>query len=212
MSYVITNGTEYITKQNRKYVKIKSSKDAFMFQTKEVALNVFNNQICKKDRASMFLREIIPTVEKVVEPVAKTVTVEMPKIDNHFTTSEFKVPENINGWVNKLKELNGLAGEAKNRDEILSTMLSDVDKKIAAAHHYIEGSNFNVCNGYKAYKMLQNLLIERRQIKNEQEVVKYILSNKLTDTIGADVEKLIIKVQSKTYSPKVLNDLFNTNQ
>lgn len=212
MSFVITNGTDYISKQNRKYVKIRSSEQAFKFPTKEAALNIFNNQINKKDRASMFLREITSGNNKsvVADPAAKDVVTDMPKVSKHFTTSEFKVPENVNGWVNRLKELNGLALEAKTRNDVLCTSLSEVDKKIAAAHHYIEGSHFNVCGGYKAYKMLQDLLIERRQIKNEQEVIRYILSNKLTDTIGADVEKVIDKIQKKEYEPKTLTELFET--
>lgn len=208
MGYVITNGTDYITKQNRKYVKIKSQKEAFEFQTKDAALNIFNNQITKKDRSSMFLREIVTKQDTITTPLPGKV-VKVPTVEKHFSNSELRTSESINDWVHKLKDLNGITEEAQARELVLASKLSNIDRSISDVHHYIEGSNFNVCNGYKAYKMLQNLLIERRQIKNEQIFVKYIISNKLSNNIDSEIKKVITKIQNKEYEPKVLNELFN---
>lgn len=94
------------------------------------------------------------------------------------------------------------------RTDRLSNELSEVDKELCDIYHFIEFNTLNASKGYKAYKLLQNALIKRRNIKNEYSVIQSILSSK-----GADISKRVMQRKlecgvSKSYNPRILNELF----
>ena len=70
--------------------------------------------------------------------------------------------------------LNSLVEEVKETKSNLCKELSIVDLKISDIQHYIENKRLNGVEGYKAYKLLQDTLKERRAIK-KQFIVFYLL-------------------------------------
>lgn len=89
--------------------------------------------------------------------------------------------------------------------EVLSVQMSDVDKELSDVYHYIELSNLNAAQGYKAYKDLQQVLKRRRAIKNDMALVQA-----LTPMIdGAISQAMVIYTGDKEYKPRVRSDLFN---
>ena len=64
-------------------------------------------------------------------------------------------------------ELESLSQRIKNDFEVLRKKLSDQDKLISEKYHIIECANFNACEGYYLAKELQELLRQRRVIKDE---------------------------------------------
>jgi hypothetical protein len=56
----------------------------------------------------------------------------------------------------------------------LTTMLSEVDRKISQIYHKIETSKFNAAEGFWYAKQLQRALQERRVIKNEFYNLKHL--------------------------------------
>lgn len=106
--------------------------------------------------------------------------------------------------------------EIKTTRNNLIKELSSVDLKVSDVQHYIEGRNLNAVEGFKAYKLLQDILRERRVIKNkisEIEPVYYslIVTNKL-DNKAKDIEKKVLTIQNRNsisgYNVKVLKDVF----
>ena len=94
------------------------------------------------------------------------------------------------------------------RMDRLSNDLSEVDKELSDIYHFIEFSTLNASNGYKAYKLLQNVLIKRRNIKNEYSVIQSILSSKGMDISKREMQRKLECGMSKSYNPRVLNELF----
>lgn len=92
----------------------------------------------------------------------------------------------------------------RKRKEYLISELDKREKERNDVYHYIEFTSLNACQGYKAYKLLKNILIERRQIKNELQQIEIMLNNTDTETILTESNK----VSNKHYSPRILNDLF----
>lgn len=56
------------------------------------------------------------------------------------------------------------------KDNLISS-LSKSDQKITDIYHYIEFHPLNACQGYQMSKLLQDTLKERREIKNEIEIL-----------------------------------------
>lgn len=198
MPYVITNGTDYVMKNHcGKFVTIRNAAMADEF-SKAIAENVLNNQIPKKMRASLYLEKVDTGIKS-----------DLKEIPAHSEEVEFDVPENVNRWIEKLKDLNGLANEAGQREKDLNLQLSDVDQRLSDLLHYCEFCSLNAAQGYKVYKKIKEYRQQRRQIKNELEVVRFILNKKITDSVSEDANELIHKINAKRYEPRVLKELFD---
>lgn len=92
----------------------------------------------------------------------------------------------------------------RKRKEYLISELEKREKERNDVYHYIEFTSLNACQGYKVYKLLKNILTERRQIKNELQQIEIMLNNTDTETILTESNKVL----NKHYSPRILNDLF----
>ena len=99
-----------------------------------------------------------------------------------------------------------LGGEKK---QALLRELSIVDRKLTDIYHYIEFSHFGVVEGYKAYKMLREILQERRKIKMQIEirdkVCQFNLGSKSMRKFLSSCEEGVI---NKVYTPREMPELF----
>ncbi len=198
MPYVITNGTEYITKNYAgKFVTIRNPALADEFK-KQTAEKILKNSLSKRLRKGMYL-----------EKVECESNNDLQEIDTHCNDVEFEVPQNIQDWIDKLQELNGLVNEAETRRKDLVSKLKDVEGRQQDILHYIEFCSLNACQGYKAYKQLKDIRQERRKIKNELEVIEFILDKKMTDTVSQEATNLINNIKNRQYEPRVLQQLFD---
>ena len=55
----------------------------------------------------------------------------------------------------------------------------EIEKKKTDLEHYIEFYTFNASQGYNAYRMLKDVMVERRKIKDNLLIVKALLSYNL---------------------------------
>jgi hypothetical protein len=102
-----------------------------------------------------------------------------------------------------------IIGGVDERFDELSSKLSVVDKKIVDIEHFIEFGKFNCYQGWICFKILQNLLQQRRQYKNEMEVIGKIrgckIESKEVDILKASIEQ----IKFKKYTPRAFKELFN---
>ena len=111
-----------------------------------------------------------------------------------------KTFENITSAINSLPS-----------NEDLATQLGDYNAQVVDILHYIEFSHLDACNGYLAFKKLQDVLIARRTIKEQMEII-----NKL-ENCGLIVEKInaannrVKKTleESRSYCPLSDIDIFD---
>ena len=89
-----------------------------------------------------------------------------------------------------------------------STDLSEVDQEINDIYHYIEFASLDACRGFKAYQMLKERLIRRREVKNCQEILLCIKSSGYSKTNATKILKKINERKTPKYKPRVLNELF----
>ena len=198
--YVITDGSRWITKnRNGKYVPTTCEALADTFGNKE-ANSVYNNNLSKALKSCFRVMKVDNQPELV-----KQITQE--KVNENTETPSNS--ENIQYWIDKISDLNGLASEALHRKDDLLSQLSKVDQELSDIDHYIEFVNLNAAQGYKAYKMIKDRRIIRRSIKNELDVLNIILGKKISETATDEIQKAIYGMDKRTYEPRVLNELFD---
>ena len=90
----------------------------------------------------------------------------------------------------------------------LSNQLSKIDKDIVDIQHSIEFYKYNAAEGYKAYKMLRDKLIERREIKKQIQIITFMKSKGITsDNLHAVVD-YIANLDNEKYTPRNMPELF----
>ena len=198
--YVITDGSRWITKnRNGKYVPTTCEALADTFGNKE-ANSVYNNNLSKALKSCFRVMKVDKPPELV-----KQITQEKVNENTHTPSNS----ENIQYWIDKISDLNGLASEALHRKDNLLSQLSKIDQELSDIDHYIEFVNLNAAQGYKAYRMIKDRRIIRRSIKNELDVLNIILGKKISETATDEIQKAISGMDKRTYEPRVLNELFD---
>ena len=111
-----------------------------------------------------------------------------------------KTFENITSAINSLPS-----------NEDLATQLGDYNAQVVDILHYIEFSHLDACSGYLTFKKLQDVLIARRTVKEQMEII-----NKL-ENCGLIAEKINaannqakkILEESRSYCPRSDIDIFD---
>lgn len=198
--YVITDGSRWIMRnRNGKYVPTSCETLADVYSNKQ-ANSIFQNQLSKALKSCFH-------VEKTDKPPELIKQITQEKVNENTETPSNS--ENIQYWIDKVSDLNGLASEALHRKDNLLSQLSKIDQELSDIDHYIEFVNLNAAQGYKAYRMIKDRRIIRRSIKNELDVLNIILGKKISETATDEIQKAISGMDKRTYEPRVLNELFD---
>lgn len=198
--YIITDGSRFIYQNHYgKYVPTPSEAMADIY-SKDLAEKICNNSLSKALRTVFY-------IEKYDNPPDDIKQVTKDDLENN--TEKVMISENIQKWLDKVSELNGLCHEASKRKDELLKQLSSIDKELSDIEHYIEFCNLNAAQGYKAYKMIKERRIKRRSIKNELAVLNIILNKKIGDSIADEIIEAVAKLDKRTYEPKVLQELYD---
>lgn len=198
--YVITDGTRWIMRDRKgKYVPTSCETLADVYSNKQ-ANSIFQNSLSKALKSCFHL-------QKIDEPPVLIKQLTQEKVNENTETPS--ISENIQYWVDKVSDLNGLASEALHRKDNLLSQLSKVDQELSDINHYIEFVNLNAAQGYKAYKMIKDRRIIRRSIKNELDVLNIILGKKISETATDEIQKAVSGMDKRTYEPRILSELFD---
>lgn len=198
--YVITDGSRWIMRnRNGKYVPTSCEALADTFSNK-AANNLYNNSLPKALKSIFY-------IQKIDTPPDNVKQITQSEVENN--TEKVMVAENIQKWIDKITDLNGLATDALHRKEELYEELSFVDMELSDINHYIEFCNLNAAQGWKAYKMIKERRIKRRSIKNEIQILNIILDKKISDTVTNEILESMSKMDKRTYEPRVMNELFD---
>lgn len=105
--------------------------------------------------------------------------------------------------------LNTVVTIRKTSDD-LNKQLSQMDKLICDLEHEIEFGKFDVFRGYKKFKQLQDSLNNRRNIKNEWELIQPLISyigniEKNADKVHTTIVNRELSFKNRKYTPRVLD-------
>lgn len=81
--------------------------------------------------------------------------------------------------VDQIKEAIVLLNKVDEYNETLPSLMSQNDQAISDLYHYIENNTMNSKSCYRMIKELKERLIERRNLKNEQNIIRVFNKQKL---------------------------------
>lgn len=198
--YIITDGSRFIYRNySGKYVPTPSEAMADLFTKKQA------EGICKCSLPKALRR--IFHIKKYDIPPENVKQVSRQDLKNN--TEKVMIAENIQVWLNKIANMNGLVKDAIKRKEILEKQLQKLEDERLDIEHYIEFQNLNAAQGYKASKELKNCRIKRRTVKNELAVIDIILSHKMEEIVSNEVHKKVEELDNRIYRPRIRTDLFD---
>lgn len=93
------------------------------------------------------------------------------------------------------------------RISFLNSRIQKLDLEIVDIQHAIEFSNASSVGGYKYYKMLRDVLVQRRKYKDELQKINIIRST-LSEVMANNLIKSLEGANNKQYQPRVLKELF----
>ncbi len=175
---------------------------ALIFDSKPAADTVFKSNLSK------FIKSKGVVVKSVTLQIAgadnkntkaKDVAVESPCIQPEYGSSKYII-----------SVLSDAAAKLNCRHAELVEEESKYDRQRTDIEHYIEfnAGKLNACDGYKAYKMLQEVLLSRRKIKDELQMINVVRSRMSLPEDLANIETKIQELESRTYEPREFKYLF----
>ena len=197
--YIITDGERFIYRNHSgKFVPTPSEAMADIF-TKKQAEGICQNSLPKA------LKTIF-RIEKYDNPQGIRQVNQNDLVKN---TEKVMIVDNIQVWLDKINDMNGLVKDAIERKEILEKQLHDLEDEKQDIEHYIEFQNLNAAQGYKASKELKICRVKRRSVKNELAVINIILNQSIKDILNNEVRNKVEELDRRTYKPRVRTDLFD---
>jgi hypothetical protein len=199
--YAITdaNKTVWVCQDNSGSYSLTTDKNrALIFGTRPAADTVFNSNLSK------LIKSKGVAVKAITLQIAGTDPQPQSKVEDPVDS-----PDSSNYIVSVISEA---VGKLNCRHTALVDKLSKYDRQRTDVEHYIElnAGKLNAYDGYKAYKLLQDVLIERRKIKDELTIIQAVRSRITSPEELADIE--VQELGSRHYEPREFKHLFETKE
>lgn len=117
-------------------------------------------------------------------------------------------PEDRVDWDEALKNIGDTYLKVSNYKDALYKQLSRLDCEQCDILHACEFYTCNVVDGYKLYKMLHDLRIKRRWVKDEIKRAEVILMKNYSEVMSGEIQSSFTAVDNQQYTPRVLKELF----
>lgn len=201
IKYAIVNPdkTVWLCKDKTSYSLTTDKAKAVIFESKLAAETVFKSNLSK------LIKSKGVTVQTVSLQIAGSVATE-PVV----TVKEQPAPP-VSADSSKyiISVLSDAVAKLNVRHQELAEQQSKFDGQVSDIVHYIEFNTgkLNACDGYKAYKLLQDTLLERRKVKDELQIIQVVRDRMNAEDI-ANVEQKIHELEARTYKPRELTYLF----
>lgn len=186
--YVLTDGKHYIGYDHNLRKNIVVDDYAYSVKHKYTRIVTILNGLCE-DILRMSDWKITSTVE----------------IENDLSTVENL---NIDSLLESEYFFDAGSIVLSKRKIYLELELAGIEREITDIYHAMEFYNYNMCSGFKMYKLMQEKLIQRRKIKDEMQKIDYMISGIFDELPGEQILENIRQMDHRRYQPRVLKELF----
>lgn len=191
--YIVTNGSNYLMSDTKLTSHINEAKKYLTIALAEKARQSMKKTF-KKIGTWIIIEYTETTQKREGDTTSLTKEETSSKIETDNNPELFKLAENIFDSYKKM-----LAYQMS-----LRAIVSEKDKETQDVLHFIEFYDLDAYNGYLIYKRLQKIRLERRKAKDEIARVDHFLNMNYKSTKQIKENKN----KDKSYTPKVLTDLF----
>ncbi len=196
--FVLTNLTRdrYIYFDNERRMAVTSSiNQAEIFLDSTKAYRVLDNQMPKNKRGEWYVVSMQP--QSAAEP------------DGGFRTDlGLSDDDKVFDWDTIVDNIAGSYREILDYRDFLQKEQTKVELELCDIEHAIEFFSLNACDGYKMYKLFHDCRVRRREIKNDLRRINAILGMSYEQIASGGIDKAFDEVDTQTYHPRILHDLF----
>lgn len=189
--YVLYNNKYYLTQNAiKQFVPTPELNESFQFSDKTKAENALANLPKQMRNLGYFVQQID----------APSKPVEIDRFDNSELANYDSALEQIGSFCD-------LHDKLVARTTWVEYKLQEVENKIQDVLHAIEFNSYNARDGYKMYKLLHDLRLERRKYKDEQiiaDVMKSGFANSNWELVRTRVDDL----KDRQYHVREMEELF----
>lgn len=193
--YILTNGVTYIRLNSNNTMEGTGDKNkALQFKSKEKAENALNNLPKTLARLNYYIE---PNPEETTPVIHQSFSFIESNYFNYSLDDIIEIVQTFTEMITVLKESLPYAEMKKQLAE----------KEICDIEHAIEFYNYNACDGFKIYKLLQSKRLERREAK-DIILLNEIIGDYLTDKNIEDMVMRLKGLQERMYRPRVNQKIF----
>lgn len=189
MHYILTNESEiafvYYNCQNQISITMEEEKaHHFKMKTAKKVLANKTNEMLKISK----IWNIVPCTAKNI--TGQNNSSSQIDIDNiPCLQSEIECVQMIVDQIQKLEEIRVAVSERE----------SEFDKRLIDKYHEIEFSQCSASEGYKQYKELHELLVERRVVKNTSKIINDFMRSSISGVTTTATIAAINRLANQTY-------------
>lgn len=198
--YAITNKdkTVWVYQNKGSYTLTTDKARALIFDSKPAADAVFKSNLSKIIKSKGVTVQTVGVQIEGAEIKPEPTVVVVPSPPRPTESSKYII-----------SVLSEAVAKLNVRHQELVDQESKYDCQKTDIEHYIEfnAGKLNACDGYKAYKLLQDVLLERRKVKDEIQIINVVRDRMNAEDI-ANVEVKIRELETRTYKPRELTYLF----
>lgn len=189
--YVLYNNKYYLMQNAiKQFVPTTELNEAFQFIDKTKAENALANLPKQTRNLGYFVIQISNT--------------DKPVDFDQFTDIELV---NYDSALAQIGSFCDLHDQLVARAPWIDHKLTEVDNKIQDVLHAIEFNSYNARDGYKIYKLLHDLRIERRKYKDEI-FIRELIDDNIHDTDWGKFRSRVKDVKDRQYHVREMEELF----
>lgn len=155
---------------------------------------------------------VLKTMPKTLANLKDWTILPVPETDKQFTRDDEVIKNyefiSLDTIINDMTKLTDIAETYARYSRTINKQLSEVELEIEDLYHYIEFSSFNAAQGYKAYKMLKERLVKRRELKDSIVLLDSIQEKNMLTCSVDNINNVVNRLDSRSYRPRVLKELF----
>lgn len=189
--YVLYNNKYYLMQNAiKQFVPTTELNEAFQFFDKTKAENALANLPKQTRNLGYFVIQISNT--------------DKPVDFDQFTDIELV---NYDSALAQIGSFCDLRDQLVARAPWIDHKLTEVDNKIQDVLHAIEFNSYNARDGYKIYKLLHDLRLERRKYKDEI-FIRELIDDNIHDTDWGKFRSRVKDVKDRQYHVREMEELF----
>lgn len=197
--------TKYAITNKDKTVWVYQNKGSYTLTTDKARALIFDS----KPAADAVFKSNLSKLIKSKGVTVQTVGVQIDGVEAKSEQTVVVVPSPTESSKYIISVLSEAVAKLNVRHQELVDQESKYDCQKTDIEHYIEfnAGKLNACDGYKAYKLLQDVLLKRRKVKDELQIIQVVRDRMNAEDI-ANIEQKIKELDARTYQPRELTYLF----
>lgn len=202
-----------ITDENKSLWVRQDANGAYSLTTDHNRALIFDSKVAADTVFKSNLSKLIKSKGVAVKSVSLQIDSEKKKNTVKKISNEVVVTPT--GDVDSAKYIISVLSEAAAKLNCRHTSLADeqskYDRQVSDVEHYIEfnAGKLNAAEGYKAYKLLQDVLVRRRKVKDELQIISAVMDRV---SVPDDLDAKISQLESRKYEPREFKYLFEEKE